>query len=150
MAKTTVQRAPAGAIIVQQPASPARRRASAVARAVGRKAGALAKRGGVAAAKRAWQRKYLVGAAVAGGLAGYVQKNNVDIPHVDALGKNGTMALAAVALTMVQKNDYLDAIASGLVAVAVYDWTSSGTIHGVGHRGGGRGHVHRIIDSMGG
>lgn len=82
----------------------------------------VARRVGGAAARAAWDEKHTLVALVAAGALGYAQKENMDLPAIEALGVPATYALAAFVGSKVTKSKMLSHVATGLACVAVNDW----------------------------
>lgn len=143
--KTTTRRGPGGLIVVQPAASPARRRVAAIAS----RAKHVARRGGTAVAKRAWERRATFVSPLVGYAMGYIQRENINIPSFGPLGKNGTIAAALFAASFFLKNEYVSHAFAAAAAVASYDYATTGSVHGVGRVGGQYDHFHRAIDQAG-
>jgi hypothetical protein len=95
-----------------------------------RRAGAFARRGLSAVARRAMQEKHTltaVGAATALGLA---RRFGVNLPKIDVLGTAGTYGAAAWAFARYTRSNVLAHVATGLLSVAGYQFGSGGGMSG--------------------
>jgi hypothetical protein len=90
----------------------------------GRKVGAAIRRGAGAAARQAAANKHTLFAVLAAAAVGYIKKNAVEIPKIDALGVSGTYGLLLTGAGIAMKNRTLESIGSGLISVAAFQWAS--------------------------
>jgi hypothetical protein len=97
---------------------------------VGRRAGKLARRAGGAVATAASEEKHTIAAVVAGAAVGYMQRNNVQVPYISALGLPGTYGVVALGIAKFSKSRVARHVATGLLSVAAYQMTASGAIGG--------------------
>jgi hypothetical protein len=95
-----------------------------------------ARRGGRAVARRAWERKQLLGAMGIGAVLGYMERNAVAVPTLGPLGRDGTIALVLIGLDMVSPGPWLNALASGAAACATKGMMTSPTVSGDEDEGG--------------
>lgn len=124
MATTTLARRPAS--VPRAPASPSRIRQY---RAV---AASLARRGGRAALVAAQAEKHTLAAVGTAAALGYIQKNNVQVPHIEAIGVDGTVGLALWAFGRYTKNRTAQHMATGALACAIKGAVVSGALGGLG------------------
>jgi hypothetical protein len=96
----------------------------------GRRAGALARRAGGAAAKAAVAQKHTLFALLGAAAAGYAKKTGIDLPKIDALGVTGTYGGLFLIAGTLMKNRSLEAVGSGLSCVAVYQLAAGDTVSG--------------------
>src|SRR4051812_17498819 len=87
------------------------------------RAARLARAGGRFAATQAMEERHTLVALGGAAIAGYVQRNNIQVPHIAAIGVPGTYGLAAWALGRYTKNRTMQHLATGLLAVAAYQMT---------------------------
>lgn len=103
---------------------------SALAKRIREKGGGLARRGGTAAARAAWDEKHTIAALVTGGALGYAERQNMQIPTIPALGRDGTVAVAAFFAGRAMKSKTLSHIATGAGACAMKDMVRSSSFFG--------------------
>lgn len=82
----------------------------------------VARRVGGAAARAAWDEKHTLVALAAAGALGYAQKENMELPHIEAIGMPATYAAAAFLGARMFKSKTLAHVATGLACVAVNDY----------------------------
>lgn len=71
-----------------------------------------------------------IGIVVGGAAVGFLQKQNLNIPHLPMLGQAGTIGLAAYLLSDGGKNRIADEICTAALTVAAYELGSTGSIVG--------------------
>lgn len=96
----------------------------------GKRAGALLRRGGGAAAKAAQANKHTMFALLGAGIAGYIKKTGMDLPKIDALGTAGTYGALALVGGIMMKNRTLESLGTGLASIAVYQLASGDGVSG--------------------
>jgi hypothetical protein len=94
-------------------------RAGMSARRLGAMAAAGGRRFSSAAAKAAASEKHTLTALGAAAALGYVEKNRIQVPHIQAIGVDGTVGLGLWALGKYTKNPVLQHMATGALACAV-------------------------------
>lgn len=101
----SVTRAPARTIVIQG----------------GKRAGAVARRVGGAAAAAARDEAHTITALLAAAALGYARRENMlaNLPQIEAIGPEGSIALVAYALGKMTKSKIASHVATGLGAVAV-------------------------------
>jgi hypothetical protein len=82
-----------------------------------------------------------IGIVVGGAAVGFLQKQNLNIPHLPVLGQAGTIGLAAYLLSDGGKNRIADEICTAALTVAAYELGSTGQIVGGDETPGGAGFV---------
>lgn len=97
------------------------RRARASTRRVASAGANLARRGASATAKAAAEERHTLVALGAAGAAGYMRREGMldNLPHIDAIGVEGTYGLAAWALGRWMRSRVSSHVATGLLAIAV-------------------------------
>jgi hypothetical protein len=105
----------------------------------GRGGGGGIKRKGRQAAMKAFERRALIGAIGTGLALGEIRRSNTEVPHIDILGKNGTIAAALVAVDIFirpkgELGEWLSHAAAAASGIAAYEWRSTGTVAGRGGR----------------
>lgn len=95
-----------------------------------RTAGRLARRAGTAAAAVARDEKHTIAAVGAAAVVGYMQRSGTQLPHVAAIGMPGTYGLVAWMGARMTKNKTLAHVATGLLSVAAFQMTASGSFFG--------------------
>lgn len=93
------------------------------------------------AVMKAFERRALIGAIGTGLALGEIRRSNTEVPHIDILGKNGTIAAALVAVDVFirpkgELGEWLSHAAAAASGIAAYEWRATGTV--AGRRGGGR------------
>ena len=121
MATTAIARRPAS--VPRTPSQVRLRRYRAVAVS-------LARRGGTAAAAAAASEKHTLAAVVTAAGLGYIEKNNVQVPHINALGVDGTVGLALWAFGRYAKNKTAQHMATGALACAIKGAVVGGALGG--------------------
>lgn len=89
-----------------------------------------ARRGAGAAARLALEERHTIAAVITGAVAGYMRRSGTTIPHVSALGIPGTWGAAAWLAARYTKSRTLGHVATGLLTIAAYEMTSSGSLFG--------------------
>jgi hypothetical protein len=106
------------------------RRARAIVRYVrGSRAGQLARRGGAAALAAAKDERHTFAAVIAGGVAGYAEREDMldRIPDPLGIGPIGTAGAAAWFAGRYMKSRTLRHVATGLLSIAAYKKMSEPT-----------------------
>jgi hypothetical protein len=67
----------------------------------------------------------MVGVASAA-VAGFVQRQGTQLPHIRALGIPGTYGLAALVVAQATRAPMAQHVATGLLAAAAYEWARGG------------------------
>jgi hypothetical protein len=117
--------APHASVVGMAKRSRRRRSHSLARRSSAPKRGRLRAIGGLAS-----EQKHMTGAILAAAALGFAKKQGYTIPHVEAAGEAGTLALAGYALAKFKIYDarWLRHAVTGLAAIAVYDAVSTGNI----------------------
>jgi len=86
-----------------------------------RVAGQLARRAGSAAVQAARDESHTLAAVVAAGALGYARREGMldNIPSIDAIGAEGTLALVAFAAGKFMRSKMASHVATGLASVAI-------------------------------
>lgn len=87
----------------------------------------VARRAGGAAARAAWSEKHTITALLAAGALGLAKRQDVELPHFEAVGVPATYGLAAWVAARFTKSRVLEHAATGLLSVAVYELAAGGT-----------------------
>lgn len=97
------------------------RRASSGARVVVQRAAPVVRRVGSAASVAAASEKHTMVALLAAGAAGYARREGMldQLPHIDALGVEGTYGALAWAVGKYTRNRMASHLATGLLCIAV-------------------------------
>lgn len=108
-------------VIVRVPAAtPARRKS----------AGNFTRRASSAAAKLASSEQHTIAATASAAVFGFMKRQNVNLPHFDALGTPGTYGLVAWAIGRYTKSPMAQHIATGLLSVSAYQLGAGQTLSG--------------------
>lgn len=83
-----------------------------------------------AAARAAREEKHTIAAVGAGVALGFLRRENVALPKVEALGTAGTYGIAAWLLARYTKSLTLQHVATGLLAIAGAELASGSTVSG--------------------
>lgn len=81
----------------------------------------VARRVATAAVRAALTEKHTLTAIAAGGALGLAERNNIPIPHVEMLGKAGTLGALAWIVGKTTGNDVAKHVATGLLSIAAYE-----------------------------
>lgn len=101
-------------IVVRTPSAGAASRARLT-----RAAGQVARRGLVGAARAAMTEKHTITALGTAAMLGYVEKERIQVPHINALGVDGTVGAALWVLGRYTKNPMLQHAATGALCCAI-------------------------------
>lgn len=91
-------------------------------------AAALARRGGRAALLAAQSEKHTIAALGTAAALGYVQRTGTQIPHIDALGVDGSVGVALWLGGRFTKNRTMQHMATGALACAIKGAVVSGAL----------------------
>lgn len=100
------------------------------ARRLGQMAASGARRTSLAAVKAAASEKHTITALVTAAGLGYIEKNRVQVPHLNALGVDGTVGLGLWIAGRYTKNPMLMHAATGALACAIKGAVVSGAVGG--------------------
>lgn len=92
-----------------------------------RAAGGAARRGLVSAARAAMTERHTITALATAGALGYIQRSGTSVPHVAALGVDGTVGAVLWVAGRYTKNPMLQHAATGALACAVKSAVVGGT-----------------------
>jgi len=95
-----------------------------------RRAAGLARRGFSAAARAASSERHTIAAVGAAAVLGFMQRQGVALPKVDALGTAGTYGLIAWAGGRFMKSPVLSHVATGLMSISAYQLAAGQTLSG--------------------
>ena len=90
----------------------------------GSRAKRVAGRVGGAVARAALDEKHTIAALVTAAALGYAKKEDMDIPHIDALGVPGTVGAALWLAGRMMKSRTLSHAATGALAIAVHNFVA--------------------------
>lgn len=94
------------------------------------KAAGVARRGYSAAARVASQERHTLVAIGGAAVLGYMKKQGVQLPKINALGTPGTYGLIAWAIGRFTKSPVAQHVATGLMSVSAYELASGQTLSG--------------------
>jgi hypothetical protein len=95
-----------------------------------RRASGIARRGFSAAARAASSERHTIAAVGAAAVLGFMQRNSVTLPKIDALGTAGTYGLIAWAGGRFMKSQILSHVATGLMSISAYQLAAGQTVSG--------------------
>ena len=90
----------------------------------------MARRGYSAAARVASQERHTLVAVGSAAVLGFMKKQNVQLPKINALGTPGTYGLIAWAIGRFTKSPVAQHVATGLMSVSAYELASGQTLSG--------------------
>ena len=96
-----------------------------------------ARRGGGIAAAAASAERHTLAAVGAAAALGFLKRNNVQLPKVDALGTPGTYGVVLWALARWSKSRVAGHMATGLLCLAAYDFAQTVGVPGAVMSGDG-------------
>lgn len=109
-------------VIVRVPAAAPARRAKS--------SGSFTRRASSAASKLAMSEQHTIAATASAAVFGFMKRQNVNLPHFDALGTPGTYGLVAWAIGRYTKSPMAQHIATGLLSVSAYQLGAGQTLSG--------------------